>query len=85
MTQTIPMIKTTVKNGLPCLARITHITGQFILAKTDADPNSCYEAEWPEIEWELLTAKGKQCEWLQKIASAGDIERIENELLESLV
>ena len=79
------MIKTTVKNGLPCIARITHTTGQFRSAKIGADPDSCYEAECPEIEWELLTAKGKQCKWLQKIASAEDFARIETELMESLM
>jgi hypothetical protein len=78
------VIITTIKNGLPCQARITHISGEFVPARVDADPDDCHEAEWPEIEWELLTARGRRGKWLANVASAEDLQRIENELWESL-
>lgn len=77
-------MRTTIKGGLPCLAIITNISGCHVPAKTNADPDSCYEEEWPEIEWELLTIAGKSADWLRQAATEDDLIRIENELWESI-
>ena len=74
-------MQTTVKGGLPCIARVTSYSPGFA-AKTNAEPDYCYPGEPEEVEFELLTLKGKPAEWLYKQASEADLARIETELLE---
>lgn len=74
---------TTINGGLPCIARVTHYS-PGCAAKTNADPWDCYEAEYPEIEFDLLTTRGKPAPWLEKLMTDQDRERIENELLEAV-
>ena len=77
-------MQTTIKGGLPCRAQITSISGRYVPASIHGDPNDCHEAEYPEVEFELLTMAGKPAEWLFKAATEADLMRIENELLENM-
>lgn len=74
-------MRTTIKSGLPCLARLTHISGRYLPAIVNREPDYCHEAEYPEVEFELLTLAGKPAPWLYKAASEADLARIESELL----
>lgn len=74
---------TTIGDGLPCIARVTHYSPGYA-AKTNADPWDCYEAEYPEIEFDLLTTRGKPAKFLEKLMTSEDHERISNELLEEI-
>lgn len=47
----------------------------------NAEPDYCYEAEYPDIEFELFTLTGRPAPWLWKAASEDDLARIETELL----
>jgi hypothetical protein len=73
-------IKTTVKGGLPCTARMTHYlkVGPDISADNDWDYRG-----YTEIEFELLTRAGKPSPWMDKQMTDADRERIEQELLEA--
>lgn len=75
---------TTIKGGLPCIARITHVSGRYMPAITAAEPDYCHPAEYPDIEFELLTTAGKPADWLFKAATEADLQRIESELMEAL-
>lgn len=75
---------TTIKGGLPCIARLTHCSGRYVPAKVNAEPDYCHEAEYPDIEFELLTLTGRPAPWLWKAATSADLERIETELLNEL-
>lgn len=76
-------IQTTVKGGLPCIARATSYSPGFA-SKTNAEVDDCFEGEPEEVEFELLTLRGKPSPWIQKIATEADLTRIENEILESI-
>lgn len=77
------MIETTIC-GIPCQVEITSIDGRFVPAKINADPNSCYEAEYPEIYFDVLDRKGYKAPWLERKMSDRERERIEGELLAAL-
>lgn len=70
--------------GIPCQAQITHISGRYVPAKTNADPDDCYPASYPEVEWEVLDRKGYAAPWLAKKMTTEDMDRIETELLGEL-
>ncbi|MBK5204323.1 MAG: hypothetical protein JJD98_02630 [Polaromonas sp.] len=74
---------TTINGGLPCIARVTHYS-PGCAAKINADPYDCWESEPAEIEFKLLTTRGKPAPWLEKLMSTEDRERIETELLEEV-
>jgi hypothetical protein len=74
---------TRIKGGLPCIAEVTHCS-PGCASKVNADPDDCYESEAPEIEFRLLTMKGKPAPWLEKLMTQDDQERIERELLEDI-
>jgi hypothetical protein len=74
-------LQTTVKGGLPCIARVTRFEPGFP-SKTNADPDDCYEGEPDEVEFVLLTMNYKPAPWLYKAASEDDLARIEREILE---
>lgn len=70
--------RTQVKGGLPCLARIVHYHRQAPDRRADNDIDyNGYE----ELEFDLLTLKGKRAAWLDKCMSGEDEVRITNELL----
>jgi hypothetical protein len=72
---------TTIKCGLPCIARVTRFEPGYP-SKTNADPDFCYEGAPDEVEFVLLTTRGKSATCLYKAASEADLARIESELLE---
>jgi hypothetical protein len=74
---------TCIKGGLPCIAEVTHYTSGCA-SKVNAEPDDCYEGDAPEIEFRLLTTKGKPAPWLDKLMTQDDQERIERELLEEI-
>jgi hypothetical protein len=74
---------TTIKGGLPCIARVTFFS-PGCAGRVHGDPDDCYESEPDEIEFELLTATGQPTPWLRKAASEDDLMRIERQLLEQM-
>ena len=71
-------------DGIPCNAELIRVTGKYVHAKTNADPDSCYEAEYPEVEWELQDRNGRRAEWLERKLTTEDRARIESALLAEL-
>jgi hypothetical protein len=67
--------------GIPCTIDYT-VYGKYVPAKTNADPDSCYEAEYPEIEFTVCDRRGRPALWLACKLSDDDIRRIESEILE---
>lgn len=68
-------------NGIPCTVDYT-IRGKYIPAKVNADPDSCYEAEYPEVEFTVCDRNGRPAPWLEAKMTDEDRQRIENEILE---
>jgi hypothetical protein len=68
-------------SGIPCEVELLHIYGRYVPAKTDADPSSCYEAEYPEVEFAVLDRKGRPADWLEAKMTEGEHRRITEELL----
>lgn len=69
-------------SGIPCLIEAS-VNGTYTPAKTDADPGRCYEAEYPEIEFDVLDRRGRPAPWLAKKLTQADTNRIENLILET--
>ena len=67
--------------GIPCLIDY-QVYGKYVPAKTDADPNSCYEAEYPDVDFTVLDRKGYPAPWLEKKLTDDETNRIEHEILE---
>ena len=67
--------------GIPCLVDYS-ITGKFIPAKINADPDSCYEAEYPEIDFTVCDRRGRPAPWLERKLTDDDREHIESEIIE---
>lgn len=76
-------MQTTIKGGLPCIARVTRFSPGYA-SKVNAEPDDCYEGEPDEVEFVLLTTNYKPAPWLYKQASESDLMRIERELLEHM-
>jgi hypothetical protein len=72
---------TTIKSGLPCIARVTYCSAGRA-GRVHGDPDDCYEAEPPELEFALFTTTGKRATWMEKQMSDADYLRISRELLE---
>ena len=68
-------------NGIPCTVDYT-IQGKYKPAKIDADPDSCYEAEYPEVEFTVCDRNGRPAPRLEAKMKDEDRQRIENEILE---
>jgi len=68
--------------GIPCQIEYT-VKGRYVPAKTNADPDSCYEAEYPEIEFEVLDQRGRPAPWLARKLTDNDTQRIETQILEA--
>jgi len=43
--------------GIPCQIRAT-ISGKYAPAKVNAPPEHCHEAEYPDVDFEVLDHKG---------------------------
>ena len=67
--------------GIPCRIEFT-VRGRYIPARINAEPDYCHEAEYPDIEFEVLDRRGRPAPWLAKKLTDADIHRIENEILE---
>ena len=67
--------------GLPCIAVVTHYTGQLPDRSAD-NPDDYYG--YVEVEFELLTTKGKPAPWLEKVMTEKDKARIESEIEEAM-
>jgi hypothetical protein len=65
--------------GMPCKVEILSIDGDYVPAKTNADPDSCYPAEYPEIEWQLLDRRGRPAPWLEAKLTSTEREEIEHQ------
>jgi hypothetical protein len=69
--------------GIPCKIRLDYISGNYVPAYISGDPDDCYEAEYPDIEFTVCDSKGRPSPWLKAKMTMADGMRIENELLES--
>lgn len=67
--------------GIPCLIDYT-ISGHYEPAKTYGPPEYCYEAQYPEVDFEVLDRRGRAAPWLAKKLTPTEANRIENEILE---
>ena len=72
-------MKTTIC-GIPCLIEVTHYSAGT-QGKTNADPDSCYESDPTEIEFDVLDRKGRPAPWLARKLTDAETARIEAELL----
>ena len=72
---------TTIKSGLPCIARVTY-SSPGRAGRVHGEPDDCYEAEPPELEFELYTIGGKRAPWMHKLMTTADYDRISRKLLE---
>ena len=68
-------------NEIPCTVDYT-IRGKYKPAKIDADPDSCYEAEYPDVEFTVCDRNGRPAPRLEAKMTDEDHQRIENEILE---
>ena len=64
-----------VLGGLPALARI-HSYRPHVPATWHAP------AEGPEIDWDLLDARGRRALWIERRLTPAQLEEIEHELLD---
>lgn len=71
-------IKTYVAGGLPCIARVTSYSAPRNNRR--GHPEDWLPDEQEEIEFELLTLKGKPASWIERRASDKDRDRICDEL-----
>ena len=75
------LMHTTIKSGLPCIARVTYCSAGRA-GRVHGEPDDCYEAEEPEMEFELFTVGGKRASWMGKLMTDADYARISRLLLE---
>ena len=71
-------IKTYVAGGLPCIARVISYSGACNNRR--GHPDDWLPDDPKEIEFELLTLKGKPAAWIERRASDKDRDRICGEL-----
>lgn len=67
--------------GIPCLVDYT-VSGHYEPAKVWGPPEHCYEAQYPEVDFQVLDRRGRPAPWLEKKMSLADRNEIENEILE---
>lgn len=65
--------------GIPCQVEVLSFEGSYSPAKVDADPGSCYPAEYPEIDWRLLDRRGYPAPWLEAKLTDTERDEIENQ------
>lgn len=75
-------IQTTIKNGLPCIARVTDYHPPFNGRVGHWDDWLPDEPE--DFGFELCTVNGKPSQWLASIASPADFDRINEELSKAI-
>ena len=67
--------------GIPCTVEYT-IQGKYQPAKINAEPDDCYEAEYPEVEFIVCDRNGRTAPWLERKMTDEDCQRIQVEILE---
>ena len=71
-------------SGIPCIVKLDRVIGKYKPAKIYADPEDCYEAQYPEVEYSVFDRKGYPAPWLVKKLTCQDDARIQEELLEEI-
>lgn len=69
--------------GIPCLISNIHIISEYQPARVHGDPDDCYPAEYPEIEFDVCDCRGNPAPWLEAKLTSQDIARIEHLILET--
>ena len=69
--------------GIPCRIRILSYTPGHP-AKTNADPDSCWPQESPEIEYEVLDRRGRLAPWLEAKLTDKERAELEYQLMEQV-
>lgn len=68
-------------SGIPCEVELLSIRGRYAPAKTDAPPEQCYPAEFPEVEFAILDRRGYPADWLEAKMTQAERQRIISALL----
>lgn len=63
--------------GIPCIIAIIEVAGRYEPAQVYGPPERCYEAQYPEISWEVWDRKGYPAPWLEKKMSKKEREEME--------
>lgn len=71
--------------GIPCTIRLDNVHGKYRQARIYGDPDSCYPAEYPEIEFTVCDRKGYPAPWLEKKMSMAEGMEIESLLMKDFV
>ena len=50
--------------GIPCIIALVEVIGDYVPAKVNADPDSCYVEEFPDVSFVVLDRKGRPAPWL---------------------
>lgn len=66
-------------SGIPCLIEVLGFTKGYP-AKTNAEPDHCYEGVPDEFEWVVCARNGRPAPWLEAKLTDHDISRINTEL-----
>ena len=69
-------------SGIPCLVDYS-IHGHYEPARTYGPPERCYEAQYPEIDFDVLDRRGRPAPWLEKKLTQAERQRIETEIEEA--
>jgi len=70
-------LETTIANGLPCIAKVV----TYNVIPPDRNADSDWDSRgYTEIDFDLLTRKGKTAAWMDKLMSEADRQRIEIEI-----
>jgi len=70
--------------GIPCQVGDIEVRGSYCPAKVNADPDDCYEAEYPEVSFVVQDQRGRPAPWLERKMTDEDLARITGEILEEL-
>lgn len=66
--------------GIPCQVELS-VSGRYVPAKVNADPDDCYEAEYPEVELTVLDRRGYPAPWLAAKMTSAEEDKIVERLL----
>lgn len=68
--------------GIPCIIRLDRVIGRYLPAKIYAEPEYCYEAQYPEVEFTVCDRRGRPAPWLERKMTMAEGMAIEAALLE---
>ena len=69
--------------GIPCTIGEIEVIGEYVPARIHADPDDCYEAQYPEVMYVIQDRRGRPAPWLERKMTDKDRRRIESEVLEA--